>query len=461
MVFSRYAALPLLLIFAFSPTIAAAQSASTTTTDAGMTPVLRQMFRGWRQSSELQQKIAALGSTPVLSLPMPVLFGVGLRNISPNFGDPRDGGARTHEGEDIMAVKGTPVVSPTVAVVIRTGVGSGQGNYVTTANPGGETFVYMHLDRFGEGVAAGAVLAQGELIGYVGNTGNASGGAAHLHFEVHNSSGTPTDPYPRLTAEFTPVQKISFLITILTQTSDPIALSQFLVANFRSTFTSDAQSGITLPPLITGALATVANVPPLSIADSYLPTGDLELGSSGSAVVSLQQFLIAKATGPAAARLIGAGATGNFGPITQAALIEYQIAAGISPANGYYGPATRAAVQGTPAGNTTPLPGNIPTPSGNTTTLPGSNTSGTSTGGTVAIARNLYLGVSGQDVLTLQKFLNAHGFTVAASGAGSIGQETTYFGPATQAAVIRFQIAHSISPAVGYVGTLSRTALAS
>src|SRR3989344_91593 len=287
MMFSRSAVLPLLVIFAFSPAITAAQT-TTTPADGWNVPTgeVQQRIRGWRrQSSELQQKISVLPGVAEVAVLMPVLFGVGVNNISPNFGDPRDGGTRTHIGEDIMAVKGTPIVSPTAAVVLRTGVGSGQGNYVTTANPGGETFVYMHLDRFGEGIAEGVVLAQGELIGYVGNTGNASGGAAHLHFEVHNSSGTPTDPYPRLTAEFTPVQKISFLITILTQTSDPIALSQFLVANFRSTFTSDAQSGITLPPLITGALATVANVPPLSISDSYLPTGDLELGSSRPAGV--------------------------------------------------------------------------------------------------------------------------------------------------------------------------------
>ena len=54
---------------------------------------------------------------------MPILFGVSVKNISPNFGDPRDGGARTHEGEDIMAVKGTPIISPTNAVVIRAGTG--------------------------------------------------------------------------------------------------------------------------------------------------------------------------------------------------------------------------------------------------------------------------------------------------------------------------------------------------
>jgi peptidoglycan hydrolase-like protein with peptidoglycan-binding domain len=371
----------------------------------------------------------------VQSVSIPILFGVTLGNISSNFGDPRDGGARLHEGEDMMAVKGTPIVSPTAAVVLRTGVGSGEGNYVYTANPGGETFVYMHLDRIGEGVTSGALLAQGALIGYVGNTGNASGGGAHLHLEIHDSSGTPIDPFPRLTSEFSAAQKMTFLSTIFGVSSDPVALASFLVSNSRTTFTSASQGGVTLPPLITGALGSVPAAPPTS---GNLPTGDLMLGSSGSAVVTLQQFLIAKAAGPAAVRLAGAGATGYFGPMTESALIEYQNASGISPADGYYGPVTRAMVAA----------GGIPV------TQPPAGS------GTATFARNLYLGVSGEDVLALQKLLNAHGFTVADSGAGSYGNETLYFGPATRAAVVKFQLSRSIEPAVGYVGPITRAALA-
>ncbi|MFA7309553.1 MAG: peptidoglycan-binding protein [Candidatus Paceibacterota bacterium] len=429
----RGAIVSLLLLCAL-PALASAQTVSASGTIGQI--YLQDRHWNWRTGGQWQAQIAALGSAAVMSLPMPVLFGVTLNTISPNFGDPRDGGARTHEGEDIMAVKGTPIVSPTAAVVVRTGVGAGEGNYVSTANPGGETFVYMHLDRFGEGVVPGTVLQQGSLIGYVGNTGNASGGAAHLHFEVHDSSGAPIDPFPRLTLEFTLPQKISFLNTILGQTSDPVALSQFLVTNFRTSFTLDASAGITLPPLITGALASVAASFPAGNVAS-LPAGDLELGSSGTAVIQLQTFLITKAAGPAAVRLASAGATGYFGSMTQAALMEFQTTNGITPANGYYGPSTRALVSASAA------PAPIPT------------------GGTVlALTRNLYIGVSGQDVLALQRHLNTHGFAVAASGAGSPGNETAYFGAATQAAVIRFQIAHSIAPAAGYVGELTRAALA-
>lgn len=394
-----------------------------------------------RQSSELQQKIGNLGSTITEVVSVPILFGVSVNNISPNFGDPRSGG-RTHEGEDIMSPKGTPIVSPTKAVVLRTGVGATEGNYVYTANPGGETFVYMHLDRIGEGVTSGKELEQGDLIGYVGNTGNASGGGDHLHFEIHNSSNDPIDPFPRLKGEFSIQDKVTYLSKILTQTPDPKTLAELLVRNFRSTFTAAFNANIALPVLITDAMLTIpaANTPSIP---GTLPIGDLDIGSSGSVVVTLQRYLIAKATGPAASRLSIAGATGNFGPLTQAALIEFQVANGITPANGYYGVATRTYIASNPA-------------TGVITTPPVVSNSGTS----ATFTRDLNLGKTGEDVRTLQKKLNALGFTVSLSGAGSAGNETTYFGPATQAAVIKYQIAKGITPAAGYFGPITRASIA-
>lgn len=433
----RYLVL-LLLVVLVMPELAVAQTATSSWArydNSGTTAVQRQAMRGARQSSGLQAKIAELDSGPVLTLPIPVLFGVAPTDLSPNFGDPRDGGTRTHEGEDIIAVKGTPIVSPTAAVVLRVVTGVDEGNAVYTANPGGETFVYMHLDRFGEGVVAGTALAPGSLIGYVGNTGNAAGGPAHLHFEVHNNSGTPTDPFPRLTAEFTPIQKISFLTLILGQTSDAGLLAQLLVTNFRSTFLNALAAGIALPSVITDTLDATASAQ--SSSGTILPAGDLDVGSVGTAVVTLQKYLIQAATGAAATRLAGAGATGNFGLITKAALIEYQVAVGISPATGYYGPETRLYINAHPL--ISPQPGGI-----------------NSTG----ITRDLERGMTGEDVRTLQKILNTHGYAIAVSGSGAPGSETDYFGPATQAAVVRFQVAHSIAPAVGYVGQITRGALA-
>ena len=455
----RYAVTAMLCALLASPFAAVAQTIATSSDTISSSTnqwyregssepisVRRERIRGYRQqSSELQQKITALGSTANASVLMPVLFGVGVKDISPNFGDPRSGG-RTHEGEDIMAVKGTPIISPTPAVVLRIGTGETEGNYVYTANPGGETFIYMHLDRIGEGVISGLVLGQGSLIGYVGNTGNASGGPAHLHFEIHNNSGAPMDPFPRLTGELSLQEKIADLSAILTQTSDRITLSQLLVTNFRGTFIAALAANIILPLSIVDALASVPAAPAPTGAGGVLPAGDLDIDSSGALVIALQKYLIQAASGAAAARLAGAGATGYFGIITKAALVEYQVAVGISPPSGYYGPVTRAFIAAHPLG-ASQAPASSTLPAGGSGTTP-------------ALTRDLYRNVSGEDVRTLQKLLNAKGFTVAPAGPGSPGNETIYFGPATEAAVIRFQAARGITPSAGYVGRLTRAALA-
>lgn len=98
---------------------------------------------------------------------------------------------------------------------------------------------------------------------------------------------------------------------------------------------------------------------------------------------------------------------------------------------------------------------------GQATSGSGSTGGSSSTGGACPVlTRSLQLGSSGADVMSLQKFLNASANTrVAVSGAGSPGMETTYFGPATQAAVIKFQAANNVS-AIGVVGPATRAAIA-
>ncbi|KKU55270.1 MAG: hypothetical protein UX77_C0014G0001 [Parcubacteria group bacterium GW2011_GWA1_47_11] len=86
---------------------------------------------------------------------------------------------------------------------------------------------------------------------------------------------------------------------------------------------------------------------------------------------------------------------------------------------------------------------------------------GKATTGTVtaAFARNLELGMTGADVKALQQWLNANGYRVAESGPGSLGNETTKFGGATKAALIKFQKAMGITPAAGYFGPKTRAAV--
>lgn len=292
-----------------------------------------------RYSSSIEREIKKLDDDAVKKIPVPVLFGTTLGGISPNFGDPRGGGTRSHEGEDIMAAMGTPVASPTDAVVVRTGTGASSGITVTTANPGGETFVYMHLSAIAEGVKTGTVLKEGQILGFVGDTGNAKGGAPHLHFEIRKGK-TATDPYPRLSRTFSTDERIDAVAAYLRTLDDSDAeeFAEDLVQGYRSTFVSARSAGTELPKEIEDALGSVR------ATATAAGTRDLTLGSSGDDVTLLQTRLIEANVGAAARALKSAGATGYFGSMTQAALREYQAAKGISPASGYYGPLTRAAL---------------------------------------------------------------------------------------------------------------------
>lgn len=109
-----------------------------------------------------------------------------------SWGDPRSGG-RTHQGTDLMASYGTPnyaVIDGTVSVQS----GGNGGNMLYVAGSDGNTYFYAHLESFA--VTSGSV-SQGDLVGYVGDTGNATG-VPHTHFEIRIGGGNPINPYPTL-----------------------------------------------------------------------------------------------------------------------------------------------------------------------------------------------------------------------------------------------------------------------
>ncbi|WP_423821996.1 M23 family metallopeptidase [Salinisphaera sp. SPP-AMP-43] len=130
------------------------------------------------------------------SLPFPVVDGHGY-DIGGGFGVARDGGARQHKGVDIFADRGTPVRAVAEGRV-TTGNGGLGGHYIFLSS--GFTrprFYYAHLDHFA--VDNGAHVAQGDVIGYVGNSGNAQGGPTHLHFGIYTGGGA-IDPAPFIQA---------------------------------------------------------------------------------------------------------------------------------------------------------------------------------------------------------------------------------------------------------------------
>jgi murein DD-endopeptidase MepM/ murein hydrolase activator NlpD len=112
-----------------------------------------------------------------------------------SWGDPR-GGGRSHQGVDLMAPRGTPNVA-VVSGSITMKSGGLAGNGVYLRGDDGNEYNYFHLDSYEGGPRQ---VTQGEVVGYVGNTGDASGGATHTHFEIHPGGGGAVNPYPAVRA---------------------------------------------------------------------------------------------------------------------------------------------------------------------------------------------------------------------------------------------------------------------
>lgn len=129
------------------------------------------------------------------SLPFPV-EGKDQRAIWSFFRDPRDGGQRVHHGVDIFAHRGTPVYAVTEGRV-RTNQTPRGGRVVWLQDAHRRTnYYYAHLDEIH--VDSGQQVVAGDLIGTVGNTGNAVTTPPHLHFSIYIRFGGPVDPLPYL-----------------------------------------------------------------------------------------------------------------------------------------------------------------------------------------------------------------------------------------------------------------------
>ncbi|AYO57587.1 hypothetical protein CO230_05300 [Chryseobacterium sp. 6424] len=129
------------------------------------------------------------------SLAFPVA-GKGNAAVQSFWGAARDGGARNHEGVDIFAARGTPVVAAVDGIVMRTGH-QGLGGKQVWLRDGllGNSLYYAHLDSVM--TTAGTRVRTGDTLGTVGTTGNAKGGSPHLHFGIY-STGSAVDPWPFL-----------------------------------------------------------------------------------------------------------------------------------------------------------------------------------------------------------------------------------------------------------------------
>jgi murein DD-endopeptidase MepM/ murein hydrolase activator NlpD len=134
---------------------------------------------------------------PLSSLRIPVV-GITARDLSDSWHDPRDGGARVHKGIDIFAPRGREIVAVADGIVSYIGDQPKGGHCLWLTTESGASFYYAHLDRWAPGLYEGMEVQSGDLIGFVGNTGNALHTPSHLHFGI-NQNDEMVNPYPLLT----------------------------------------------------------------------------------------------------------------------------------------------------------------------------------------------------------------------------------------------------------------------
>jgi len=128
--------------------------------------------------------------------------GVEPDKLVRSYHDARSGG-REHEALDILAPRGTPVVAVEDGTIAKLFNSKAGGITVYQFDPGQEySYYYAHLDRYADGIKEGMPVRRGQVLGYVGTSGNAPKDTPHLHFAIfrltadkHWWEGTPIDPY--------------------------------------------------------------------------------------------------------------------------------------------------------------------------------------------------------------------------------------------------------------------------
>jgi peptidase M23-like protein len=159
---------------------------------------------------------SASAAVPSKGVVPPLIFPVvGAVSYVDDFGQARPGG--THQGNDLMATKKTPVVAVEAGKVKFWTTSANAGCMLYLYGASGTTYLYIHLNNdvtmrndnrgtcvpgvaYARGLKDGARVSAGQLIAYVGDSGDANGLASHLHFEVHPDGGAAVSPYPYLQA---------------------------------------------------------------------------------------------------------------------------------------------------------------------------------------------------------------------------------------------------------------------
>ena len=140
----------------------------------------------WQQFSLLQQPLPAENSLPN---PLPK------QHLADTWGAARSQG-RSHEGIDIFAKRGTPIQATTQGIVSKVGEDTLGGRVVMIIGSGGARHYYAHLEEYAD-ISPNDWVNTGDIIGYVGDSGNAKGTPTHVHYGIY-INGSAVNPYPLL-----------------------------------------------------------------------------------------------------------------------------------------------------------------------------------------------------------------------------------------------------------------------
>lgn len=135
--------------------------------------------------------------------PLVPVAGVAVKDLTDSYDEARGGGTRKHEALDVMAARNTPVLSALSGVLLKFHNSVAGGLTIYASDPSNRyVLMYAHLDSYRPGLKEGDALQRGEIIGFVGSTGDASPNAPHLHLAITRNDnvkewwkGTPLNPF--------------------------------------------------------------------------------------------------------------------------------------------------------------------------------------------------------------------------------------------------------------------------